>query len=320
MVSLDKKFAMPYDVWEGQHFRRKGGTVSAATGLSESLGDYLESIYHLVRSRSAALVKEIAERMKVQKSSVTGALRLLAEKGLVNYDPYSFVTLTARGERIARDLVRRHETLRQFLTRVLAVEAAAADRNACHMEHAIEPQVLEKLYELGREIARRGNVLITGACPGLPHEAAKGAAAEGGTVIGISPALNLRQHVEEYESPTRGYDAIIYTGSGLMGREIENIRSCDVVILAGGRSGTLGEFAIAYDEGKIIGVLMGTGGITEHLHDIIKMVKKKTGAQVLYGTEPGELMDKLEKVYWRKLHPQYTALMQTHDPDGVVEE
>jgi len=119
--------------------------VTAATGLSESLGDYLESIYHLARSRPAARVKDIAERMKVQKSSVTGALRLLAEKGLVNYDPYSFVTLTARGERVARDLVRRHETLRQFLTRVLAVEAAAADRNACHMEHAIEPQVLEKL-------------------------------------------------------------------------------------------------------------------------------------------------------------------------------
>jgi uncharacterized protein (TIGR00725 family) len=184
----------------------------------------------------------------------------------------------------------------------------------------MEPQVLEKLYGLGGEIARRGYVLITGACPGLPHEAARGAKAEGGTVIGISPALNLRQHVEEYKSPTRGYDAIIFTGSGLMGREIENIRSCDVVILAGGRSGTLGEFAIAYDEGKVIGVLLGTGGITEHLHDIIGMVKKETGAEVVYGAEPAELMDKLEEIYWRRLHPQYTALMQHHNPDGEVED
>jgi DtxR family Mn-dependent transcriptional regulator len=124
--------------------------VAAPRVLSESLGDYLESIYHLERSQPAARVKDIAERMKVQKSSVTGALRLLAEKDLVNYDPYSFVTLTPRGERVARDLVRRHETLRQFLTRVLAVEAAAADRNACHMEHAIEPQVLEKLVRFLR--------------------------------------------------------------------------------------------------------------------------------------------------------------------------
>jgi len=183
----------------------------------------------------------------------------------------------------------------------------------------MEPKVLEKLWELGEEIARRGHILITGACPGLPHEAAMGAKAKGGFVIGISPGLNLRQHVEEYLSPTRGYDAIIYTGSGLMGREIENIRSCDVVILAGGRSGTLGEFAIAYDEGKVIGVLLGTGGITEHLRDIIGMVKKETRAEVVYSPDPADLMDKLEKIYWQKLHPQYTTLMESHNPDGVVE-
>ena len=64
-------------------------------------------------------------------------------------------------------------------------------------------------------------------------------------MVGISPALNLEEHVNKYRSRTRGYGAIIYTGSGLMGREIENIRSCDVVIFAGGRSGSLGEFAIA---------------------------------------------------------------------------
>jgi hypothetical protein len=74
-------------------------------------------------------------------------------------------------------------------------------------------------------------------------------------VVGISPALNLEEHVRKYNSLSRGYDAILYTGSGLMGREGENIRSCDVVIFAGGRSGTLGEFAIGYDEAKVIGVL-----------------------------------------------------------------
>src|SRR4030065_628870 len=79
--------------------------------------------------------------------------------------------------------------------------------------------------------------------------------------VGVPVALTLEEHGTKYHAPTRGYDAIIYTGSGLMGREIENIRSCDVVIFAGGRSGTLGEFAIAYDEAKVIGVLRSTGGI-----------------------------------------------------------
>jgi predicted Rossmann-fold nucleotide-binding protein len=71
-------------------------------------------------------------------------------------------------------------------------------------------------------------------------------------VVGISPALSLQEHVQRYNSPADGFDAIIYTGSGLMAREIENIRSSDIVVIAGGRSGTLGEFAIAYDEDRLI--------------------------------------------------------------------
>jgi SLOG cluster4 family len=70
----------------------------------------------------------------------------------------------------------------------------------------------------------------------------------------------LEEPVKKYHSPTRGYDIIVYTGSGLMGREVENIRSCDVVIFAGWRSGTLGEFAIAYEEAKVIGILEGIWG------------------------------------------------------------
>jgi DtxR family Mn-dependent transcriptional regulator len=122
--------------------------MSRALTLSESLGDYLECIYHLARSGPAARVRDIAERMNVQMSSVSGALRSLAEKELINYAPYGLITLTSRGQKAARELVRRHEALTQFLMRVLSVDAAAAGRNACHMEHAIEPQVLEKLVRL----------------------------------------------------------------------------------------------------------------------------------------------------------------------------
>ncbi len=184
----------------------------------------------------------------------------------------------------------------------------------------VEEQVRVCIRNLGTAIAHRGYVLITGACPGLPHEAVLGAKKEGGVVVGISPALNLQEHIIKYHSPTRCYDAIIYTGSGLMGREIENIRSCDVVIFAGGRSGTLGEFAIAYDEGKVIGVLTGTGGITEHLETIIAMINKKTGASVCYDSEPDALLDKLEQIYTRNVLPVYTEAMKDHDPDGTMED
>jgi len=184
----------------------------------------------------------------------------------------------------------------------------------------IPPEVSQKVTTLGRSIARRGYVVITGACPGLPQDAVLGAIEEGGFVVGVSPALNLEEHVTKYNSPTRGYQAIIYTGSGLMGREIENIRSCDVVIFVGGRSGTLGEFAIAYDEGKIIGVLLGTGGITQHLETIIRMVQKKTGSIICYDTDPDGLLDQLEDIYKKKLLPRYLKVMEGRDPNGVPEK
>jgi len=184
---------------------------------------------------------------------------------------------------------------------------------------AMAPGVCRRVRRLGAAIAQRGYVLVTGACPGLPHEAVKGASAKGGVVVGVSPALNLEEHVTKYHSPTRGYDAMIYTGSGLMGREIENIRSCDVVVLAGGRSGTLGEYAIAYDEGKVIGVLEGTGGITQHIREITGMVGKETGAVVCYSPDPEDLLDQLEHVYRQHVMPRYVTVLEGRDPDGVVE-
>ncbi len=184
----------------------------------------------------------------------------------------------------------------------------------------LSPEVRRRVRYLGRAVAERGYVLITGACPGLPHEAVIGAREAGGIVVGVSPALNMEEHVLKYRSPTRGYNAIIYTGSGLMGREIENIRSCDVVVFAGGRSGTLGEFAIAYDEAKVIGVLKSTGGITDHLETIIGMVAKETGATVCYDEDPRRLLDKLEGVYQRHILPRHMSVLEKGgDPDGIAE-
>ena len=183
----------------------------------------------------------------------------------------------------------------------------------------LDDKTRDVVQDLGRNIARRGYVLVTGACPGIPQEAVKGAKKEGGIVIGVSPALNLEEHVKKYDSPTRGFDIIVYTGSGLMGREVENIRSCDIVIFAGGRSGTLGEFAIAYDEAKVIGVLEGTGGITEHLKEIIGMMKKDTGAIVTYDSNPEHLLDKLEHIYKQHILPGHLKTMDGHNPDGTLE-
>lgn len=158
------------------------------------------------------------------------------------------------------------------------------------------------LAALGRTIAERGCVLITGACPGLPQVAVEAAKAAGGTVVGISPALSRDEHIHGYGSPTAGFDVIVYNGSGLMGREVDTIRSSDIVVIAGGRSGTLGEFSIAYDEGHLIGVLTGTGGIADHVQGILDIVSvKDTGAQVLSGDDPVELVDRLIAEHRRRV-------------------
>ncbi|HEU4402954.1 MAG TPA: protein containing YHS domain protein, partial [Candidatus Polarisedimenticolia bacterium] len=66
-------------------------------------------------------------------------------------------------------------------------------------------EVVDRAVEMGRVIAERGCVLVTGACPGLPHYAVKGAKAANGIVIGISPALNFEEHAMKYHSPYEGY-------------------------------------------------------------------------------------------------------------------
>ncbi len=115
--------------------------------LTASQEDYLEAIFHIASEKQAARAKDIAKRLKVNSSSVTGALRVLAEKGLVNYAPYDVITLTAEGEKIAKDVVRRHEVLRDFFVRVLSIDPVEADEGACRAEHAFPRSILDSLIK-----------------------------------------------------------------------------------------------------------------------------------------------------------------------------
>ena len=119
--------------------------MTATEALSSSLEDYLEVIFHLVRENKVARAKNIARRMKVSRSSVTGALKHLAEKEMIHYDPYSFVTLTHQGEVQAKKIVGRHHILAEFLRDTLGVPQKLAEENACRMEHTVDDQVLVRL-------------------------------------------------------------------------------------------------------------------------------------------------------------------------------
>lgn len=118
--------------------------VDKQSVLSESLEDYLEAIYHLVQEHKVARAKQVASLLDVGKSSVTGALNSLAREGLVNYEPYQFITLTPEGEALAQRIARRHEVFKSFLRNILSVEEGAAEEAACRLEHAVRGDLFER--------------------------------------------------------------------------------------------------------------------------------------------------------------------------------
>jgi DtxR family transcriptional regulator, Mn-dependent transcriptional regulator len=121
--------------------------AKSSTILSESLEDYLEAILNLSDSAGITRAKDIAETLGVAKSSVTGALRQLAAKGLVNYRPYEYITLTRKGRLEAARVAGKHGILKSFFADVMGVDAAVAQEAACRAEHAFGPAVMNRLVE-----------------------------------------------------------------------------------------------------------------------------------------------------------------------------
>ncbi len=113
--------------------------------LSESLEMYLKTIYQIEQKKKAARVTDIAHELGVINSSVTGALRTLSNRGLINYAPYDIVTLTDDGEQLARDILEKYTTLRQFFIKVLGMDEQTAEADACQMEHRVSATLFNRL-------------------------------------------------------------------------------------------------------------------------------------------------------------------------------
>ena len=163
---------------------------------------------------------------------------------------------------------------------------------------------IRKSIELGTYIAKADCILVNGACPGLPDEAAYGCHKAGGLVMGVSPAFSAKEHIEKYQSPYEYYDIIIYTGLGLMERDVINIRSSDAIILLGGGVGTLNEFTVAFDEGKVIGVLEGSGGVSNHIPEIVKICHRELSDNIVFDSDPKKLLEKVLETIKKQPNPE----------------
>ena len=118
--------------------------MTKETALSESLEDYLETILELQTNNTVARSKDIAEKLDIKRGSVTGMLKKLAAQELINYEPYGYVTLTSKGEKIAKEIEGRHIVLKDFLFRLVGVDEDTADQTACRMEHAMNAATFKK--------------------------------------------------------------------------------------------------------------------------------------------------------------------------------
>ena len=154
---------------------------------------------------------------------------------------------------------------------------------------------LDKAKELGREVIRQGGILITGATTGFPLWAAMGAKDEQGISIGLSPAVNEKDHVEGYRLPLDYMDLIIYTGFGFPGRDLLFTRSCDAIIIGCGRIGTIHEFTIAFEDGKPMGVLEGPWTMAEQIKDMIAK-GNRPAEKVIFDDDPKRLIEKVIKM------------------------
>lgn len=122
--------------------------------LTQSREDYLETIYELIEKKTVARVKNIAEKLQVRKPSVHNAINELKRLGLVEQEPYGYITLTESGMVEAKKVVRRHEILREFLL-LLGVTPEVAERDACAMEHLLSPETYEAVEKFSASKKKR---------------------------------------------------------------------------------------------------------------------------------------------------------------------
>lgn len=119
--------------------------MSGDPAVTNSLEDYLETIFRLLRGSSVARVRDIADELGVTPASVSPAMKRLEAMGLVEYSRRSYIRLTAKGIEVARKTLARHNLLFRFLTEVLGSDPDRAERDACAMEHHLSDGSMERL-------------------------------------------------------------------------------------------------------------------------------------------------------------------------------
>ncbi len=115
-----------------------------AKELSSTLEDYLKAVFYLEKKKRTARVRDISQYVGVTKSTVSAALKSLASKDLVEYEPYELIVLTPKGRDKARTIAMNHHVISHFLQSVLALDPTRAEYIAGELEHAVDREAMER--------------------------------------------------------------------------------------------------------------------------------------------------------------------------------
>lgn len=116
-------------------------------GLGESAEDYLEAMLMLKEKNGYIRSIDIADLLGVTKPSVSNAVKRLREKGYIEMDNSSFITLTKTGDEVAKSVYERHKTITDFFVS-LGVDRAVAAADACRIEHILSEETYSALMKL----------------------------------------------------------------------------------------------------------------------------------------------------------------------------
>jgi len=121
---------------------------------SKSIEDYIEAIYNIISRKGYVRTKDIAAELNVTSPSVSAMLKKLQKEGLVFYEKYGGITLTPEGEKIAKAVNQRHETLKKLL-KIIFVSEDVAEQDACNLEHSLSHESITQLTNLVQFIESR---------------------------------------------------------------------------------------------------------------------------------------------------------------------
>ena len=116
--------------------------------LSESVQDYLKTIFTLCMGSDRVTTNALASHLEVAAASVTGMLKKLADMKLVEYEPYQGVRLTPAGEKIALEVIRHHRLLELYLMEAMGYSWDRVHAEAERMEHAISEEFEDRMSQL----------------------------------------------------------------------------------------------------------------------------------------------------------------------------